>query len=151
MMSGMDDFPDVNVWVALSTADHPHHASARRYFESDAGSRLWFCWVTAMGLVRVTSRRHTFGGDPLTPSSAWDNYLRWRARDDVSIIGEPSRLEQQISAWVEDGTATARNWTDAYLAAIACGHSMRLVTFDRDFRQFEGLDVLVLGGQAGDQ
>jgi predicted nucleic acid-binding protein len=34
--------------------------------------------------------------------------------------------------------------TDVYLAAMAIAHGWRLVSFDRDFVRFEGLERLVL-------
>ena len=34
--------------------------------------------------------------------------------------------------------------TDAYLAALAITHGWRLVSFDRDFERFEGLERLML-------
>jgi predicted nucleic acid-binding protein len=36
-------------------------------------------------------------------------------------------------------------WMDAYLAAFALQSGHRLVTTDRDFRQFKGLDLFLLG------
>jgi toxin-antitoxin system PIN domain toxin len=140
----MDDLPDVNVWVALSTADHPFHEAARRYFEETADRDLAFCWVTAMGLMRVTCQRHTFGGQPLSPSEAWQNYNPWRSRNDVTLAAEPAGLHDCLKAWVEQGRATSRNWTDLYLAAFALSHGMRLVTFDKAFCALPKLDALVL-------
>ncbi|CAK6687599.1 hypothetical protein OGCDGJMD_00254 [Cyanobium usitatum str. Tous] len=36
--------------------------------------------------------------------------------------------------------------TDAYLAAVAMANGWRLVSFDRDFERFEGLERLALPG-----
>ena len=140
----MDDFPDVNVWVALSTADHPFHVAAKRYFESDATRNLAFSWVTAIGLLRVTCHRHTFGGEPLTPKEAWQNYIKWRSRPDVVLVGDAENIDSTLNRWVTEGKATAKNWTDLYLAAFATAHGLRLVTFDRDFKALTGANVLVL-------
>jgi predicted nucleic acid-binding protein len=38
----------------------------------------------------------------------------------------------------------ANFWTDAYLAAFARSAGLRLVTFDRGFARFSGLEVLLL-------
>ena len=38
----------------------------------------------------------------------------------------------------------ARLWADAYLAAFAMVGTFRLVTFDRDFTRFSGLELLHL-------
>ena len=39
----------------------------------------------------------------------------------------------------------ARLSTDAYLAALAMANGWRLVSFDRDFERFAGLNRLMLG------
>jgi len=140
----MVDFPDVNVWVALSAVDHPLHGRAETYWRLEAHQTLLFCRTTALGLVRVTSQRHTFGGDPMTPAEAWENYRRWRARSEIELFADPPGIEEVIAEWCKAGLATARNWTDLYLAAFAVAGNFRLVTFDRDFGKFPGLELLHL-------
>ena len=144
MTKSMADFPDVNVWVALTAEDHALHHRADVYWHSEADRSLRFCRTTALGLVRVTSHKLTFGGEPMAPHEAWENYLRWRARPEVELVPEPAGIEQVISSWCRDGLATPRNWTDLYLAAFAVSAELRLVTFDRDFRNFPGLKLLHL-------
>jgi uncharacterized protein len=140
----MADFPDVNVWIALTAEEHPFHQRADVYWRKEADRSLWFCRTTAMGLVRVTSQRHTFGGDPMTPSEAWENYSRWRARPEVDLLSEPAGIEAVMEDWCHKGLSTARNWTDLYLAAFAVVAGLRLVTFDRDFKNFSRLNLLHL-------
>ena len=70
MTKRMADFPDVNVWVALTAEDHSLHQRADVYWRNEADRALWFCRTTALGLVRVTSQRHTFGGEPMLPTAA---------------------------------------------------------------------------------
>jgi uncharacterized protein len=42
-------------------------------------------------------------------------------------------------------TASPKLWMDAYLAAFALAGRYQMVTTDAGFRQFRGLDLLVLG------
>ena len=42
----------------------------------------------------------------------------------------------------------ANLWTDAYLAAFAKCAELRLVTFDKGFTRFPGLDALILAPDA---
>ena len=44
------------------------------------------------------------------------------------------------------GELPPRLCTDAYLAALAIANGWRLVSFDRDFERFEGLERLALRG-----
>jgi len=52
--------------------------------------------------------------------------------------------EDWLGRWASGGGASPRLWTDAYLAAFASSGGYRLVSFDRDFAQFEGLNVRLL-------
>ena len=46
---------------------------------------------------------------------------------------------------LRDAGASADLVTDAYIAAAAISLGATVVTFDRDFRRFDGLSVLELG------
>jgi len=52
------------------------------------------------------------------------------------------RLWKELAA---RGTASPKLWMDAYLAAFALAGRYSMVTTDAGFRQFRGLDLLVLG------
>jgi uncharacterized protein len=144
MTNRMADFPDVNVWVALTAEDHVHHERAKVYWHNEANTRLAFCRTTAMGLVRVTSHQHTFGGRPLATEEAWNSYLLWRSQPEIELLHEPSGIEDMMTDWCRKGLATTRNWTDLYLAAFARAGGLRLVTFDSGFRRFPGVELLHL-------
>jgi uncharacterized protein len=140
----MADLPDVNVWVALTAEDHPLHRRAEAYWRTEADGLLRFCRTTALGLVRVTSHKHTFGGSPMRPADAWASYLKWCAQPMVDLLTEPAGIDELISEWSRQELVTPRNWTDVYLAAFAVAGNLRLVTFDRDFKVFPGLSLLHL-------
>ena len=140
----MNDLPDVNVWVALSVPEHPDHARAGRYWQSGSSETIAFCRVTALGLVRVCAGRHTVGGQGLPLREAWRHYQSWREDQAVVLIEEPRGVEKCLENLVESGLVVRKTWTDAYLAAFAISAGLRLVTFDRDFECFSGLDLLRL-------
>ena len=54
------DLLDVNVWLALSTSEHPHHALAHSYWRDASAERLAFCRVTVLSFLRLTT--HSTGG-----------------------------------------------------------------------------------------
>lgn len=138
------DLPDVNVWVALSASEHPHHARALRYWREESGEGLAFCRVTMLGFLRLTTNATIMGGQPLTAEEAWAAYSAWRRRDDVFFASEPDDCDALLAAWVGREIITPRLWTDAYLAAFARAGGLRLVSFDRDFTRFDGLELLRL-------
>ena len=145
-MDGPVDLPDVNVWLALSVPDHPHHQRARAFWYEESGRELAFCRVTALGLVRLSTHPTVMGGQPLTVAQAWQAYSAYRQLPEVTLAAEPEGCEQQLEAWATAGDFPPRLWTDAYLAAFAKAGGFRLVTLDRDFTRFRGLELLRLEG-----
>ena len=143
-VAGAIDLPDVNVWLAASMADHAHHERARHYWYEEAASQLAFCRVTALGFLRLSTNAAVMGGQPLSVQEAWAAYGDFRRLPEVLLLEEPEGCEAVIERWVKGSRLTARKWTDAYLAAFAKAAGLRLVTFDGDFRQFEGVDLLRL-------
>ncbi len=143
-MPGRVDLLDINVWLAFAVADHPHHQRARRYWRAESSDEVAFCRVTALGFVRLATNPHVMGGDPLTVQKAWQAYAAFRRLPEVIFVAEPDGCESILERWVMRGDVTARLWTDAYLAAFAKARGSRLVSFDRDFARFDGLDLVVL-------
>jgi toxin-antitoxin system PIN domain toxin len=143
-LAALTDLPDVNVWLALSAAEHPHHPRALRYWHDESDERLAFCRVTALALLRLLTNATVMDGQPLEAGEAWHIYRAWLGRGDVTAAREPDGCDAVLGGWAGNGIILPRLWTDAYLAAFARSGGMRLVTFDRDYRRFEGLDLLEL-------
>jgi len=140
------DLLDVNVWLALSLPDHPHHPRARKYWFEKSAVQLAFCRITSLALSRLLTQPKVMGGDPLTVSQSWKAYRAFRELPEVTLAPEPDGCEARLGAWTEEQDARPRLWTDAYLAAFAISGAFRLVTFDRDFQRFSGLSLLQLEG-----
>ncbi|MEO7416556.1 MAG: VapC toxin family PIN domain ribonuclease, partial [Thermoanaerobaculia bacterium] len=69
-MAGLIDLPDINVWLAFSVVDHPHHQRARRYWYEESGDQLAFCRLTSLGFLRLATNATVMGGQPLTVPQA---------------------------------------------------------------------------------
>ena len=82
---------------------------------------------------------------PLTNKAAWALYENLRADERVASAEEPQGLEAVWKKLASVGTVSPKLWMDAYLAAFAIAGGHELVTTDNDFKQFKGLEVLVLG------
>jgi len=83
---------------------------------------------------------------PLTALAAWNLYRDFRSQPGVVHLLEPSDLEAYIETWaIQSGQGL--DWTDCALAAWAKAHGYRLVTMDRGFMRFDGLDMLCLTDQ----
>lgn len=65
-------------------------------------------------------------------------------RADRRWLDEPIGFEDRWFAAAGVKTRAPKLWMDACLAAFAIETGTRLVTFDRGFKQFTGLDTLLL-------
>ena len=62
----------------------------------------------------------------------------------ISFCDEPDRLEDRWFRNAAANRASPNLWMDAYLAAFAEIAGMPFVTFDKAFRQFSSLNLVVL-------
>jgi toxin-antitoxin system PIN domain toxin len=87
-----------------------------------------------------------YGNQPLTNNEAWAAYKAFLADYRVELrMEEPPGLESRWKEFARQNTVSPKLWMGAYLAAFAISARCQLVTTDIAFRQFPGLDVLVLG------
>ncbi len=137
---------DVNVLLATFRADHAHHPIARRWLDRvlDTGTGILvpdFAWV---GFVRLVTNTHIFEV-PSTPAEAFE--FMDALCSVPSYAGIPG-LPDGLAAF-RDTVLGADAWgnlvPDAYLAAIARAHAVPVASFDRDFRRFDGLEIIVPG------
>lgn len=140
---------DTNVWLALALSGHAHHERARTWFDTvDTVGSIRFCRATQQSLLRLLTSAAVFAPyqlDPLTNRQAWEAYVALASDDRVRMrTGEPAGIEATWRALASRRTASPKLWMDAYLAAFALEDGAQLVTIDKAFTQFDGLDVLLL-------
>jgi uncharacterized protein len=140
---------DANVWLALALSRHVHHRTARTWFQGIARpGDVLFCRATQQTLLRLLTNSAVlapYGNPPLTNAQAWKAYEAFAADDRIALwIDEPTQLESHWKQLAARDTTSPKLWMDAYLAAFAITAGLRLVTTDIAFRQFAGLDHLIL-------
>jgi toxin-antitoxin system PIN domain toxin len=134
---------DVNFWVALVLGDHPSNALAGAWFGSlQEGDTALFCRSVQQGFFRVVSDANIFRQAALTNDVALECFRSLRNDPRIGWIEEPRGLEEKWLSYAKLSTRSPKVWMDAYLAAFAVMSGSRLVTFDRGFRVFRGLDWL---------
>ena len=87
-----------------------------------------------------------YGVPALTHRGAWrldepilsDNRVALQAND-------PSRLESRWKSLALRNTASPKVWMDSYLAGFALASGFGIVTTDKAFVTFPGLDLTLLG------
>jgi predicted nucleic acid-binding protein len=78
--------------------------------------------------------------DTLTMSQAWSVYAALLDSGQFSFVLEPPRLDVTWAALCRPFARSPKVVMDAYLAAFAIAGGYRLVTLDKAFCQFRGLD-----------
>jgi toxin-antitoxin system PIN domain toxin len=127
-------FPDLNIWLALSVADHSHNVEAWRWLgllPKDA--RLIFSRYTQIGLLRLLTNQAVMGEETLTLHRAWGVYDRWLDDPRVDFYPEPHGLDAAFrEATAPFAAKPASKWVgDCYLLAYAKESGASLVTFDK--------------------
>lgn len=141
---------DSNVWLALALSAHVHQRPAFEWLESvtDRGSVL-FCRATQQSFLRLLTNAAVlapYGNPPLTNREAWAAYEAFLGDYRITLrTEEPAGLESRWHEYAARDAASPKLWMDAYLAAFATAAGATMVTTDTAFRQFPGLDLVVLG------
>lgn len=136
---------DVNFLVALLHAGHAHAPTALSWLERHDGRRsILICRVAQMGMLRVLTNPRWLKADVQPAGRVWEAWDGLLDDDRFARVEEPAQLE---ATWREltGGFPLGRcAETDTYLAAFARAGGHRLLTFDRGFGEFPGLEVELL-------
>jgi len=132
-------FPDVNVWLALSIADHSHNENAWRWLGTLASdARLAFGRYTQLGMLRLLTNPQVMGAKPLTLAKAWEVYDRWLEDPRVEYFAEPRSVDAVFRDLTKAHASQPATKTvgDCWLLACSSEMGSTLVTFDRALYAF---------------
>ncbi|MDE0108251.1 MAG: PIN domain-containing protein [Bryobacterales bacterium] len=140
---------DSNVWLALVLSRHQHHRVAEKWLTTiDMPESVCFCRATQQSFLRLVTTAAVmgrYGRPPLTNRQAWALYEQILTDDRIVMRAEePSRLEARWKSIAVRDTASPKAWMDSYLAGFALASGLGLVTTDRAFSAFPGLDLTLL-------
>src|SRR5574337_934368 len=133
--------PDVNVLVAASRSDHPHHAVARTWLDealeaAESGATFTLMPMVVASVLRLVTSPKIFRQP--TPVADAVDYID-------AILSMPGvRLASLGPEWPKlrqlclDKQLGGNDLPDAWLAAAADQFGEHLVSFDRDFRKLLG-------------
>jgi uncharacterized protein len=124
--------PDLNVWLALSWANHLHSDAAWAWFSRQEDDNFFFCRLTQLGLLRLLATSAIMGKDLRTIGEAWKVYDRWLADSRVGIRLEPFDLDVRFRAATRPVSrlSSPKALGDCYLLATCQAMDLTLVTFD---------------------
>jgi toxin-antitoxin system PIN domain toxin len=138
---------DSNVWLALAIFKHEFHAPAQGWLAGRARRKALFCRATQHSFLRLLTTGAVlspYGSPPLSNKAAWTVYENFLADERIAWVEEPRGVERHWKKLAGGSKASPKLWMDAYLAAFAVAGGYQLVTMDKAFRQFKGLDLLTL-------
>jgi toxin-antitoxin system PIN domain toxin len=135
---------DVNVLLALLVRQHEHHKVALRWFDRLAADEAGLCRFAQLAVIRLLGNHHIMGDDAVPAGTAWSLLDELTQDERIAFVPEPGLLDSVLPTLLNHPIPTGKLIGDAYLAAFSIAGSRRMVTLDRGFRQFKGLDVEIL-------
>jgi toxin-antitoxin system PIN domain toxin len=139
--------PDLNVLVAASRGDHPHHAVARAWIEQAAKAATSGRSLTLMPMVLasflrlVTSARIFMVPTPIEDAVGFVDALLAIQGVRVATLGPEWPSLRQLCI---DKQLAGNDLPDAWLAAATIHLGEHLVSFDRDFKKLIGRSQFTL-------
>jgi uncharacterized protein len=122
--------PDVNLLMALTWSNHPHHERAHRWFAESAENGWATCLLTQTGFLRLSLNRQIVGvsidsGTALALLTMLLSHPGHRYLETIPGLtaGPFVEIASQITGY--------RQVTDATLLHLARTHGTKLVTFDK--------------------
>ncbi len=135
---------DANVLLYASDAGSPRQALAldvlRKHVEGHG--LLYLFWPVTLAYLRIATHPSIFER-PLSPAEATANVRGLVERPNVRTPGEDERFWPALEDAVDATTARGNLIPDAHIVALMRAHGVRtIISHDRDFRKFPGIDVL---------
>jgi toxin-antitoxin system PIN domain toxin len=141
---------DTNVWLAVLFSSHPFHPIAQQtLLKSSSAQPAFWCRATQQNFLRLASTpalHRAYAVTGITNREALVAMDALQALQQVAWLEEPAGTESLWRSLAAADSASPKVWMDAYLAAFAMAAGIRLVTLDRDFKNFvpKGLDLVLL-------
>lgn len=133
--------PDVNVLVAASRSDHPHHAAARSWLEgalaaADNGASFTLMPMVLASVLRlVTSPKIFLQPTPMAEAVDFVDAILAMPGVQLAPLGPEWPKLRQLCL---DKQLGGNDLPDAWLAAAVEHQGEHLVSFDRDFKKLLG-------------
>ena len=141
----MEVLADINVLLALADSKHAHNHKVEQWFDGlEEGSKLLICRTAQMGLLRLLVNPVVMQEEALRLKEAWAYYGNFIQDPCIFEVKEPDGLQAVWAELCVDFGSFPKIVPDAYLAAFAMAGGYKLVTLDKGFEQFEGLELLLL-------
>ncbi len=141
----MQNLCDVNVLLAIVDANQVFHEKANSWLnQMGKPDDVVICRLSQLAMLRLLSNPSVMGRDVRTLKEAWDIHDTMMSDERFVFRSEPSNIDSIFRKLTVHPKTSYKLLQDAYLAAFAESGGMKLVTFDKDFRNFSGLNMQIL-------
>ena len=140
---------DANVLLYAVDRASSHHEPSRSWLDSalTGSEAVGLAWVVLLAFVRIATSPAVFP-NPLTADQATEQVEAWLAAP-AAVVAQPTPRHISLLRGLLRETGTAGNLTtDAHLAALALEHGADVVSYDRDFARFPGVQHRLPGSGA---
>jgi len=139
------DLPDNNVLIYCFRPEMEQHARAKAWLEESLNrNRAVRLFPTVeVGFVRLMTRKNLFK-PPSIFSEVRGFLTTLSSAPSVEVASWNTAARNRWLQLCEDLDLTGNDCNDAMLAALAIEKGFRLVTFDKGFRRFRNLQLLLL-------
>ena len=100
--------------------------------------------MVQLGLLRLLGNHMVMGPGALSAAKAWSRVEELLEDERVEFVAESPTLDSVLPGLLDHPVPASHLITDAYLAAFAISANRALITLDRSFRRFRGLQVRFL-------
>ena len=135
---------DANLLLFASDEASPYHEQARGFLGelAQGSSIVYVFWPVVMAYLRIATHASIFRS-PLPPDRAMANVESLLALRHVQSPGEQDRFWPVFRDTVEPATVRGNLVPDAHLVALMRQNDVsRIYSHDRDFRRFDGIEVI---------
>ena len=134
---------DANVLLYAYDEASVHHAACRNWLERafNGEEPIGLPWQTLLAFIRISTNPRAVRS-PLPTSQACALVDQWLARPQGMIVAPGERFWSILKNISASAQVTGPLVTDAALAALAIEQGAVLCSTDRDFRRFDGLNLL---------
>lgn len=132
---------DANVLLYAVNEDALHHERSRTWLDGalSGSETVAFAWMPLLAFVRLVTKPDLFPS-PLTVDEALDRVDAWLAAPSAIVVA-PGASHAQLVRRLLAPLGTGGNLvSDAHLAALALEYRCTVVSFDRDFDRFDGVE-----------